>query len=84
MMERVADSLRPLKPESRFTMTLLQLTSVLIFVGAIGYGIGTVHAQLAAHKATAGHPVVVKKVEKIELTLARVVTVLERLERRDP
>ncbi len=63
-------------------LKLTQAVAVALFLCGASYSVGRVHADLDTHASTEGHPALVEKVQSLAVTQAKVVAVLERLEKR--
>ncbi len=64
------------------SLTLTQAVALALFLCSAAYSVGRVHADLDTHEAAEGHPALVEKVQSLAVTQAKVVAVLERLEKR--
>ena len=63
-------------------LTLTQAVALALFLCSAAYSVGRVHADLDTHEAAEGHPALVKRVQTMAVTQAKVSAVLELLQKR--
>lgn len=69
----------------RITFAQLSVAvTVALFMAGAGYSAGRVRARVDAHEKADGHGAAMKKLHQHDVTLERITTVLERLEKRVP